>query len=734
MESASTHAMLMTIVLALALGVILLAVGRRTGVPGIVLLLVGGFALGPQGAGLILPESLGAGLQVVVRVAVGLILFEGGLTLDVAGFRAMGAMIRRLLTLGVAVTWGGTALAIHLIAGKPFGFSVIAASLVIVTGPTVIGPLLKRVRVTERLHGILHWEGVLIDPIGVFIALFCFEWIGLEAGESAAWAFGGRVAAGLALGAVGGFAIAEIIRRDWVPPDMLHGVTFGLAVLVFGAAESLQSEAGLLAMTVAGFIVGARGSAPLGQLRAFKAQVTDLAIGMLFLLLAARLELAQFRAFGVEGVALVAVVLFIVRPLSVALCAWRLDISWRERVFLGWVAPRGIVAASMASVLALALEGAGRVSDPRFVETFTYSVIVASVILHGSTAGLLARLLRVERPRPAGWLVVGAHAFGRAVAHFLSEHARTAAILVDTNAQAVREAQEEGLPAIQADARETALVDRYPELRQTGNLLALTDNSAMNVLVCQRWAELLPRDQLYRWAPPPAMDAAAVGSPIWSALPRPSLLSAELARGDAWLIWGGADGLPSGRNTRPLLVTGPDGVRPAPVDALVPAASLGALCLRRRTDYLLRSVHPDLVMQVTGRDRDTVLARLVERAALVVPNLQPATLLTDIVQREQRSSSSVGGGIAVPHVYVQGLSMPVSAVALAPDGLDMGAPDGQPVRVVFLLLSPWGDPEGHLATLAEVARLAASRHPRERLLAATGPEDVLAAIHDAQRQ
>ena len=166
-----THRMLITTATALSVGVLLVALSRRLNLSAIVLLLFGGIALGPQGLGIVDARALGSGLQVLVSLAIGLILFEGGLTLDVASYRSAQALIPRLLTVGVLVTWLSTAGAIWAIFRFDFAFVLLSASFTIVTGPTVIAPLLRRIKVSKNVHSILHWEGVLIDPIGVFVAL-----------------------------------------------------------------------------------------------------------------------------------------------------------------------------------------------------------------------------------------------------------------------------------------------------------------------------------------------------------------------------------------------------------------------------------------------------------------------------------------------------------------------------------------------------------------------------------
>ncbi|MFA6959242.1 MAG: cation:proton antiporter [Opitutaceae bacterium] len=189
---------------------------------------------------------------------------------------------------------------------------------------------------------------------------------------------------------------------------MVNGFALALAVLVFGLSETVQSEAGILAVTVAGLIVGWKRPVDLHKIREFKGELTELLIGLLFMLRSVRLDLSRFEALGKSGLLALGVLLFTVRPLSILLCTWGSNLNWREELFLGWVAPRGIVAASMVSLFALALAGLASTDfDPNCVETFTYSVIVSTVVLQGFTAGLLASILRLRQPTPKGWLVLG---------------------------------------------------------------------------------------------------------------------------------------------------------------------------------------------------------------------------------------------------------------------------------------------------------------------------------------
>ena len=524
--------MLISMVAAISMGVLLLVVSRRFNIPGIVLLLFGGFLLGPTCVGVVQPESLGTGLNVIASLAIGLILFEGGLTLDTEGYLSASDVIKRLLTVGVLITWLVTAAAIIAIFGVSISIALIAGSLVIVTGPTVIAPLLRRINVTNRIRTILHWEGVLIDPIGVFVAVLCFEWVATLGGTAAVTNFALRVAVGFAFGVLGGFGTYYAVKRRLVPEHMINVFALACAVFIFGAAESILSESGLLAVTIAGFLLGLKKPVRLAQIREFKEQITELLIGTLFILLAARLSLDQFLSFGTDGLLIVAVVLFVVRPLNILVCSAGLGLTWREKLFLSWVAPRGIVAGSMASLFVLSGKLSGNTLDERFIETFVYSVITATIILQGFSAGWLARLLGLYQPERKGWVIVGAHSLGRAMAQFITNSLGSQVLLIDSNSTAVTEAKAGGFMAIYGDARnpDTLDLDEILGVYSVGNILALTDNEDLNTLVCQRWGEELDKGRLFRWGRMGASSksSAESGILIWSDLPKPSLLSDAL--------------------------------------------------------------------------------------------------------------------------------------------------------------------------------------------------------------
>lgn len=743
--------LLITMVAAVSAGVLLLVIARRLNIPGIVLLLLGGMALGPRGLGIVHPEDLtNDGLRVLVSMAVGLILFEGGLTLDLTGFRLAPAMIRRLLSAGVLITWLSTAVALHWIVGLDWDLAIVAGSLVIVTGPTVIAPLLKRVRVTPRLHNILHWEGVLIDPIGVFIAILCFEWASGSGGQAALINLVLRFAVGLALGGAGGVLMILCLRRRLVPDDMVNIFALAMALVTFGAAELLVSEAGLLAVTVAGFVLGLNRPAQLRELRQFKAEITDLLIGTLFILLSARLGFDQFRTFGLPGLAAVAVVIYIVRPLSIVLCSRGLHLTWREQAFLSWIAPRGIVAASMASLVALSLPAE---REPLIIESFVYSVIIATILLQGLTAGPVAAFLRVRAPDPTGWLIVGSNRFSRAVAHFIREQSGVGVILVDTNRRAVSDAQMDGLSAMYGDARDTSLLERSG-IAGVGYLLALTDNEDLNARIGAVWSKVLGRDRVFRWSSAVLDSETAsagvgaardgeTGRPVWQNLPKPQLFSAEMGRMAARAVTVEGQDIEAGSWSGTVIMRCNDRnrieiVEPVTIDKPPATAddkdennaqARALLCIQRQGDYLLRALRPELAVRLHVHDVPSLLSDLVDRFVGQAPAIPRDELLAELTERERVFPTALGYGVAVPHAYCSALDTRLCAVAQIPGGIPFGAPDGLPVRLVFMVLSPAGDPEGHLATLAEIARLVADEGTRMKLLNALDPPELLRVIH-----
>lgn len=733
--SAHGGEVLTTLALALGAGAFLTVIAKKLRIPGIILLLLGGVLLGPEGIGIVQPEQLGPTLNILVSLAVGLILFEGGLTLNLAGYRTAGSVIRRLLSIGVIITWIGTAGAIYLLYDFDATFCLLAGSLVIVTGPTVIQPILKRTRLSWNLHQTLHWEGVLIDPIGVFLALLAFEWVIVGGGEAALLNLGLRVLSGLIIGIVGGELTCFLLKRKLISDEMLNIFMVGVAVMVFAATESFVAEGGLLGVTVAGLIIGSRQPPNLKSIVEFKSTIVDLLIGFIFILLTARLELIQFAEFGVQGFILVAIVICLVRPMAVSACTSGSELSMRERIFLGWFAPRGVVAASMASLFALRMQGNAS-GDPAFLEAFVYSVISVTVVLQGLSAGPLASLLKVRAKEPEGWLIVGAHLVGREVARFLRETRGVPVVLIDGNRRAVKEANAAGETAIFGDAREIDEILDRDEIQGIGRLLAFTDNEDLNELLCKKWEPTFGKGHVYRWSSNATSDQTATGTILWAWMPKPSMVSSELLLGEAAIVElegerldspGGMAALLTATSKEVLIDPGPSTKLKG--DKVEPRT----IYLQREADYLLAALDAKWIFRSNAKSRHDLFKELAQTFTALNPDLDAADILARIIQRDEAVPSALGHGVALPHVRIENLEQPICAIAQIDPPLDFDAEDGEPVNLAFLLLSPIDQPELHLAILGEIARLMKVPAVRQQLQEARTPEDIQELIQAHRR-
>lgn len=306
------------------------------------------------------------------------------MTLEPRDYLRSPKIIKRLLTVGALTTWIGSTLVVKLCFGGSWEVSLLAGSLVIVTGPTVIIPMLRRLRLQARIASILHWEGVLIDAIGVFLAVLCFELVVVQHPVGALLGFGERLVAGAIIGIGGGWLLQKLLRGGWIPDSMVNSFVLASAVGLFALAEAWIHEAGLLAATLAGVLIARRPSADVRQLRTFKAELSDLLIGTLFMLLVSRLDLRIFANEGWRLVAAVVLVMVVVRSLNIWASAVGSGLSIREKLFLSWISPRGIVAASMASLFAIQLGGNARFADEA---ALLEAVICSTVVIQGLTAG-----------------------------------------------------------------------------------------------------------------------------------------------------------------------------------------------------------------------------------------------------------------------------------------------------------------------------------------------------------
>jgi NhaP-type Na+/H+ or K+/H+ antiporter len=486
------------VAVALGFGVLAQALGAALRVPSIVALFGAGLLLGPDGIGWIDPGALGKGLYSLVSIAVAVILFEGALNLDVSRLRREGRTIRALVTTGALITWIGAACAARALLGWSYELSILFGAMAIVTGPTVIGPLLRSVRVKSSVATVLEAEGVLIDPIGAIVAAVTLEAVLAPDASSLAASAAGllpRLAVGALAGAAGGAVMALVLRERRLLPESLESLFVLAAVLVtYALCNALLSESGILAVVAAGVTLANLPTRLPDGLREFKGTLTEGLIGLLFVLLAADVGIREMSDLGGRGLATVLVLMFVVRPLAVWVCTLGSNLAWRERAFVAWLGPRGIVAAAVASLGAAELSAHGNPGGDA-LRALVFLTIAVTVVVLGGFGGLVARMLGVRAPGRSGVLVLGAHPVGLALAAELHRGGRPV-ILLDANPDHCREAEKSGWPVVFGNALEERTLARCrPE--QALAVIGLTSNETVNHLFVREAKERFDVPEAY---------------------------------------------------------------------------------------------------------------------------------------------------------------------------------------------------------------------------------------------
>lgn len=485
----------LTFSLALAAGMIAQVLAIHLRVPGIVLLLFAGVLFGPDALNVIRPETLGHGLEILVGLSVAVILFEGGLSLNISRIRKEATTIRRLITVGAAMTAIGGALAARLFMGWSWTLAILFGTLVIVTGPTVITPLLRRIRVSRNIGTILQAEGVLIDPVGAIVAVVTLELVLVTGPGTTVELLGlpGRLLVGALVGGVGGFLVGYLVRAEKLVSGGLENVfTLSLVFALYAASNAIIPESGIMAAVAAGMVVGNMETGLGREMREFKESLTVMLVGLLFVLLAADMRLAEVAALGWGGIATVLALMFIVRPLAVGVSTARSALSWKERGFIAWLGPRGIVAAAVASLFAQALNEQG-VAGGSELRALVFLVIAVTVVAQGLSGGLVAKALGVRRPRN-GYVIIGANAIGRTLARLL-ESGGASVTLIDSNSSNVRAAEEEGLKVIFGNANNESRLLRA-DIEGRHGFLAATTNEGVNLLLARKAREHFQMPQI----------------------------------------------------------------------------------------------------------------------------------------------------------------------------------------------------------------------------------------------
>lgn len=502
---------LVSLAIIVSLGALAQWVGWALRLPSILLLLIFGFLSGPI-LGWVDPDRIfGPLLLPFVSVAVALILFEGGLTLRFAEIRGVGNIVGRLVTIGALVTWILAAFAAWLTIGLSLQMVILFGAILTVTGPTVVLPLLRQIKLIGQTGTILKWEGIVIDPLGALLAVLVFEIItSPEDSETLTFIvlsvlrtiFSGG---GLGLAAAGLLVLA--IRRYWIPDYLQTALALMLVIGVLVVANRLQHEAGLLAVTVMGIALANQRYANVEAILVFKENLRVFLLSAVFILLSARVRLTDLQAVGPETAVFVLLLILVVRPASVWISTLGCSVSWRERLFMSCMAPRGIVAAAIVSVFALNLEKRGEY-DARLLVPVMFATIVGTVLIYGLTASRVAQALKLSDPNSQGMLIAGAGAPARAFATAIKALGFRV-VLVDTNRANISAAQMEGLAAYYGSIVGEGIEDKL-DLDGIGHLLAMTPNDEVNVLAVRHFVRRFSRANVFQF--PPGQSASGKAS------------------------------------------------------------------------------------------------------------------------------------------------------------------------------------------------------------------------------
>lgn len=484
-----SFALTLQIVIAVLAGIGAQVLGELLKVPSIVFLLLLGIFLGSDGLNILHPHELGVGLEVLVALAVAIILFEGGLNLELRALGRVSGSLRNLVTIGTLITLLGGGMAAHWLSEFPWSIAFLYASLVVVTGPTVIGPLLKQVAVDRRVATLLEGEGVLIDPVGAILAVVVLDTI-LNSDAVPAAIFTSlllRLGIGVLVGSVGGWLLSLMLRQgNGISEDLKNLVVLAGVWGLFGLSQFLRSESGLMATVVAGLVLRASALPEERMLRRFKGQLTVLGVSVLFVLLAADLSLASIVALGWGSVLTVLVLMLVVRPLSVMICTWNSDLNWRQKLFVAWIAPKGIVSASVASLFAILLTEQG-INGGDAIKALVFLTILMTVFFQGLSARWVAQGLQITSLEATGAVIVGCTPLGRLIGSLFQE-AGESVVMIDTDAEACEKARQDDLSVFESSALDPDVLAEAG-IESIGTFVALTSNGEVNSVLAQRAVE-----------------------------------------------------------------------------------------------------------------------------------------------------------------------------------------------------------------------------------------------------
>ncbi len=419
-----------------------------------------------------------------VSLSIALILFEGGLTLKKEEIKSVGPVIYKLITLGAFITFVTAGVAAHFLIGLNWPLSFLFSSLIIVTGPTVITPILRNLAIKKDISTILKWEGILIDPIGALVAVLVYEFISVGSDHGTRYTqetlieFGKIIIIGFSIGFTSAYAFAMALKNKMIPHYLLNAVVLAMVLGVFVLSDLFAHESGLLAVVIMGMVLGNKNIEALKEVLYFKETISILLISILFILLSANINISDMElVWNWRSLVLFAVVVLIVRPLGVFASAYHSDLMTNEKIFISWVGPRGIVAAGIASLFGLKLTMQG-VENANYITPLVFMIVLVTVLLNATTARLVARLTKVLLKKSEGILIIGASLPARLIATYLKDNNRRV-VLIDSNPNHIVYAKKDNLEASQCDIYSDDLIENI-ELNDIGYLMALTGSNTIN--------------------------------------------------------------------------------------------------------------------------------------------------------------------------------------------------------------------------------------------------------------
>lgn len=500
--------------LIVVLGIFAQWIAWKSRIPAILPLILIGLAVGPiaeyfNGAKLISPLKNGTQnglftddtMFAFISLAIGVILFEGGLTLKFREIKGVGKAIVRLITIGSLITFIGGGIAAFYIMNLSMELSFLFAALIIVTGPTVIAPILRNVPLTKNVAAVLKWEGILIDPIGALVAVLVFEFILASEGNiltvtgDSLITFFKIILVGASFGFGAAHGLYQMIKREYIPEYLLNVFTLALVLLMFVLSDLMAHESGLLTVVVMGMTLANLKVPRLKTILDFKESLTVLLISILFIILSANINWEQLEMLNMNTVLLFLVIVFILRPLSVFASTGNSDLIFNEKLFISWVGPRGIVAAGIASLFSLKLMQKG-IQEAEILTPLVFAIVLGTVVLNATTARLMASLLKVKQAVSDGILIVGANTASRIVAKYLHSQQKHV-VVIDNSEEMIEKARDMGLDVIQANVYNMDLEENF-DLLDMGYMMTMTSNDSVNEYVCKHYQEVFGENGTYR--------------------------------------------------------------------------------------------------------------------------------------------------------------------------------------------------------------------------------------------